>query len=63
MREELAQLNKQSNFVLDYAEVIDEQTFDRATDETEKKRAIVAGWIEGIRLIDTMAMAKKLVQV
>ena len=63
MREELAQLNQQSHFVLDYAEVIDEQTFDRATNETEKKRAIVAGWIDGIRLIDNMAMAKRLVQV
>ena len=52
-----------SNFILDYAEVINEQTFHLADDATENKRAIVAGWIDGIRLIDNMAMAKKLVRV
>ena len=63
MKEELAKLGEQSNFILDYAEVINEQTFDLADEGTENKRAIVAGWIDGIRLIDNMAMAKKLVRV
>ena len=63
MKEELAKLGEKSNFILDYAEVINEQTFDLADDATENKRAIVAGWIDGIRLIDNMAMAKKLVRV
>jgi pantoate--beta-alanine ligase len=45
------------NFLLDYAEVIDEDTFAIAEDSTLNPRAIVAGWINGIRLIDNMAMS------
>ncbi len=45
------------NFLLDYAEVIDEDTFAIATDSTLKSRAIVAGWVNGIRLIDNMVMS------
>jgi pantoate--beta-alanine ligase len=45
------------NFVLDYAQVIDEETFAVADESTLKSRAIVAGWINGIRLIDNMAMS------
>jgi pantoate--beta-alanine ligase len=44
------------NFLLDYAEIIDAATFEVAEDSTENCRAIVAGWINGIRLIDNMAM-------
>ena len=43
-------------FTLDYAEIIDPQTFELATIHTAKPRAIVAGWINGIRLLDNMAM-------
>jgi len=46
------------NFLLDYAEIIDETTFEVASDATAKARAIVAGWINGVRLIDNMAMSK-----
>ncbi len=46
------------NFLLDYAEIIDAETFAIADDSTENCRAIVAGWINGIRLIDNMAMSK-----
>ena len=49
-------------FSLDYAEIIDEETFEIATEETTKKRAIIAGWIEGVRLIDNMAMKSALVR-
>jgi pantoate--beta-alanine ligase len=45
------------NFLLDYAEIIDGDSFEIADDSTENCRAIVAGWISGIRLIDNMAMA------
>jgi pantoate--beta-alanine ligase len=45
------------NFLLDYAEIIDAETFAVADDSTENCRAIVAGWINGIRLIDNMAMS------
>lgn len=50
-------------FTLDYAEIIDEETFEIANDETLKKRAIIAGWINGVRLIDNMAMKSALVRV
>jgi pantoate--beta-alanine ligase len=41
---------------LDYAEIIDERDFTTAVDETENKRAIFAGWLNGVRLIDNMQM-------
>lgn len=46
------------NFLVDYAELIDENSFEVATAETKNVRAIVAGWINGVRLIDNMAMVK-----
>ena len=49
-------LSKESLFTLDYAAIVDEDTFALATQETVNKRALVAGWINGIRLIDNMAM-------
>lgn len=49
-------LNSEGAFTTDYAEIIDEETFELATDDTAHARALVAGWINGIRLIDNMAM-------
>jgi pantoate--beta-alanine ligase len=43
-------------FTLDYADVIDEENFSDATEATVNARAIIAGWLNGIRLIDNMAM-------
>ena len=43
-------------FKLDYAEIIDEENFGIATDSTPKQRAIIAGWLNGVRLIDNMQM-------
>jgi pantoate--beta-alanine ligase len=43
-------------FKLDYAEVIDEGDFSIATDSTLNSRAIIAGWLNGVRLIDNMQM-------
>ncbi len=43
-------------FSLDYAEIIDEIDFTKAGDATENKRAIIAGWLNGVRLIDNMQM-------
>ncbi|NDE53533.1 MAG: pantoate--beta-alanine ligase, partial [Actinobacteria bacterium] len=40
-----------------------EDTFEIATNESLKRRAIVAGWIDGVRLIDNMAMKSALVRV
>ena len=62
MRIELEKVKSESRFTLDYADIIDEDTFEIATDETARKRALVAGWIDGIRLIDNMAMKRALVR-
>ena len=39
---------------VDYADYIDEQTFLPPTESTQFTRAIVAGWINGVRLLDNM---------
>lgn len=41
---------------VDYADYIDEQTFLPPTESTRSTRAIVAGWINGVRLLDNMAV-------
>ena len=46
----------QEGFSLDYAEIIDERDFSKAIDTTLNKRAIIAGWLNGVRLIDNMEM-------
>ena len=60
VEEALSQMRKvcatQPLFKLDYAEVIDEQDFSIATDSTLNSRAIIAGWLNGVRLIDNMQM-------
>ena len=45
------------DFLLDYAEIIYEQNFRVADSRTVNARAVVAGWINGVRLIDNMAMS------
>ena len=52
----LSTLATEPLFQLDYAEVIDEESFEVATPDSEFKRGIVAGWINGVRLLDNMAM-------
>ena len=49
-------LNEETTFSCDYAEIIDEDEFIPATNSTLHARAIVAGWINGIRLIDNISM-------
>jgi pantoate--beta-alanine ligase len=41
---------------VDYAQIVDEKDFSQATQGSTHARAIVAGWINGIRLIDNMSM-------
>ena len=43
---------------LDYATFIDEETLLPADQRSERVRAIVAGWINGVRLLDNMQMEK-----
>jgi len=45
-----------TSFKCDYAVIVDEDDFTEATDMTKHKRAIIAGWIDGVRLIDNMRM-------
>ena len=45
-----------SAFTWDYAVIVDEDDFTEATEMTKNKRAIIAGWIDGVRLIDNMRM-------
>ena len=49
-------LAEEDAFTCDYAEIIDENEFTSATESTSHARAIIAGWINGIRLIDNMTM-------
>ncbi len=53
-------LSSESDFILDYAEIIDEATFEVANEESLNTRAIVAGWLSGIRLLDNMPMRSAL---
>ena len=43
-------------FTVDYADFIDEKSFAHAQSSSSHLRAIVAGWINGVRLIDNMPM-------
>jgi len=45
-------LATEPGFKLDYAEIIDAQTFKLADEDTQSKRAIIAGWVNGVRLLD-----------
>jgi pantoate--beta-alanine ligase len=49
-------LGEEDAFTCDYAEIIDEIEFTPAHKSTLHARAIIAGWINGIRLIDNMPM-------
>ena len=49
-------LKSEDGFTLDYAEIINEENFKKAVDSDRNKRAIIAGWVNGIRLIDNMPM-------
>jgi pantoate--beta-alanine ligase len=49
-------LSSEPTLTVDYADYIDEKTFLPPTDSTEFTRAIVAGWINGVRLLDNMAV-------
>jgi len=49
-------LSEEESFICDYAEIIDENEFTPASKSTLHARAIIAGWINGIRLIDNMPM-------
>jgi pantoate--beta-alanine ligase len=47
-------LSTEPAFEKDYATIIDEQDFSLATENTQNRRAIIAGWVDGVRLLDNM---------
>lgn len=47
---------------IDYADYIDEKTFAPPTQSTQITRAIVAGWINGVRLLDNMQVKSEVKQ-
>ena len=49
-------ISTDAGFKCDYAVIINEEDFTLANDETKHRRAIIAGWIDGVRLIDNMRM-------
>ena len=49
-------LASEPGFRVEYAVIIDESDFSLATDSTLRKRGLVAGWVNGVRLIDNMPM-------
>jgi len=53
------EISKEPDFKLDYLAVIDEATFDMAKPDTKNKRAIIAGWVNQLRLIDNMPMGMR----
>lgn len=57
MQEELDKiLDQEPRFTRDYAVIIDENDFELARQATVAKRALIAGWVNGVRLIDNMPM-------
>jgi pantoate--beta-alanine ligase len=53
-------LATEPGFTLDYLEIIDEETFLPATLNSKNKRAIIAGWVNGVRLLDNKRMGSSL---
>ena len=49
-------ISTDAGFKCDYAAIINEEDFTLANDETKHRRAVIAGWIDGVRLIDNMRM-------
>jgi len=49
-------LASEESFTLDYAEIINEENFVPAMQSDTNKRAIIAGWVNSVRLIDNMPM-------
>jgi pantoate--beta-alanine ligase len=52
----ISEISTEPGFKLDYLEVIDELTFEKAKPDTQNKRVIIAGWVNDLRLIDNMPM-------
>lgn len=49
-------LLQEPRFTCDYSAIINEDNFTLASEQSTAKRALVAGWVGGVRLIDNMAL-------
>lgn len=56
-------LASEPQFTIDYAEIIDESDFEVAKFTGPTNRALVAGWVNGVRLLDNMAMSNSEVTI
>jgi len=52
-------LRQEPRFTCDYSAVIDEENFTLASERSKAKRALVAGWVSGVRLIDNMPLGNR----
>ena len=51
--------NKNSQLNIDYLEILDKDSFDTVNDSTKDFIIIIAGYVEGIRLIDNIDFRKE----
>ena len=51
--------NKDSQLDIDYLEILDKDSFDTVNDSTKNFIIIIAGYVEGIRLIDNIDFRKE----
>ena len=49
-------LTQEPGFKLDYLQIIDENSFGPVTSTTQNERVIIAGWVNGVRLLDNKRM-------
>ncbi|CAB4700068.1 unannotated protein [freshwater metagenome] len=49
-------LTQEPGFKLDYLQIIDEDSFGPVTSATQNERVIIAGWVNGVRLLDNKRM-------
>lgn len=54
----LREFEKTPEFKLDYLEMIDSEVMEKVSEQNLGDRLICAGWIEGIRLLDNVAVVK-----
>ena len=52
-------LSTEAAFTLDYLEFVDESTLESISDMNSSGRFLLAGWVNGVRLIDNMAMGAR----
>jgi pantothenate synthetase len=57
--EKTLESNKDNQLNIDYLEILDKDSFDTVRDSTKNFLIIIAGYVEGIRLIDNVDFRKE----